>query len=271
MKKLLLGTVALAALGAGVTANAAEIAVPRRAAYVAPVAYTNWTGCHLGGMVGDEWGHNNGWTTTSATTRGPGAARPGGLPVTNGYDLNGFIGGFYGGCDYQFGAWLIGIEADWSNLNKSGQAFHLGTPTLLNSLWVNETQERWVATLRGRLGYAVDKWLLYVTGGVAWARIDSSEFLITTPIDTALLQTDTRTGWTIGVGTEYAVGWGWSARTQYLFVDIPSFTTFTPGVGNGLTSVTLTNLSNGPIYNHILTAGLTYKFGNYAYAAPVTK
>jgi outer membrane immunogenic protein len=266
MKKLLLGTVALAALGAGVTANAAELAVRRPAVRVAaPVAYTNWTGCHLGGQVGDEWGRNRGFTTTGATTFGlGGAAVPGGgLPVSNGYDLNGFIGGFYGGCDYQFGAWLIGIEADWSNLNKSGQAFHLGTPGLLNALWVNETQERWVATLRGRLGYAVDKWLLYVTGGVAWARIDSSEFLIINPIATGLLQTDTRTGWTVGAGIEYAVGWGWSARTQYLFVDIPSFTTFTPGVGNGLTSVTLTNLDNGPIYNHILTAGLTYKFGYY--------
>jgi outer membrane immunogenic protein len=124
--------------------------------------------------------------------------------------------------------------------------------------------------LRGRLGYAVDKWLLYVTGGVAWARIDSSQFLLIGdggPVGTGLLQTDTRTGWTVGAGIEYAVGWGWSARTQYLFVDIPSYTTFTPGVGNGLNSVALTNLDNGTIYNHILTAGLTYKFGNYAYAA----
>jgi outer membrane immunogenic protein len=265
MRKFLLGTAALVALGSGVTANAAELAVRRPAVRVAaPVAYTNWTGCHLGGQIGDEWGRNKGLTTTGATTKGlANGAVAGGLPVTNGYDLNGFIGGFYGGCDYQFGAWVIGIEGDWSNLNKSGQDFQLGT--ILAPGWVNETQERWVATLRGRLGYAVDKWLLYVTGGVAWARIDSSQFLITGPgpVATALLQTDTRTGWTIGVGTEYAVGWGWSARTQYLFVDIPSYTTFTPGIGSGLNSVALTNLDNGPIYNHILTAGLTYKFGYY--------
>ena len=72
MKKLLLGTVALTALGAGVTANAADTAVPRRAAYVAPVAYTNWTGCHLGGQVGPEWGRNNGFSTTAASTAGLG-------------------------------------------------------------------------------------------------------------------------------------------------------------------------------------------------------
>jgi outer membrane immunogenic protein len=279
MKKLLLGTVALAALGAGVTANAAEIAVPRRAAYVAPVAYTNWTGCHLGGMVGDEVGRNDGWTTRATTVGAVGgineptaalAAGVGaGVPIAPRYNLDGFIGGVYGGCDYQAGAWVIGIETDWANVNKSGQAFDLPP---FNTNFVKETQERWVSTLRGRLGWAVDKWLLYVTGGAAWMRIDSSSWNILAPITTGLTQTDTRTGWTVGAGIEYAVGWGWSARTQYLFVEIPSFTTLTPGTGNGfINGTTLTNLDNGRIFNHFFEFGLTYKFGNYASAAPVTK
>jgi outer membrane immunogenic protein len=300
MKKLLLGAVALAALGAGVTANAAEIAVPRRAAYVAPVAYTNWTGCHLGGSVGNEWGRNRGYTTTGASNHTgveftpdgeggfvahPGSpAVPAGQQVAPGFDMNGFTGGVYGGCDYQFGAWLVGIEADWSNVNKSGQTFDSFTFDVnghqaSNPSNVTEAQERWYATLRGRLGYAIDKWLLYVTGGAAWVRIDSSEWRILNPIPTALLQTDTRTGWTVGVGIEYAVGWGWSARSEYLYIDIPSYTTFNgAGVLNGpfvINPVTgsfagpPTNLSTR-LTNNVWRFGLTYKFGNYATAA-VTK
>jgi outer membrane immunogenic protein len=300
MKKLLLGTVALAALGAGVNANAAEIAVPRRAAYVAPVAYTNWTGCHLGGSVGNEWGHIRSYTTTGASTNiGSDTALeefnivhaiPAGQEVAPGFDMNGFTGGVYGGCDYQFGTWLVGIEADWSNVNKSGQTFDnftfrfTGTGAareVSTPLNVTEAQERWYATLRGKLGYTLDKWLLYVTGGAAWVRIDSSEWNILNPIPTALLQTDTRTGWTVGVGMEYAVGWGWSARSEYLYIDIPSYTTFS-GVGNLNGPFVVggsafqprfagppTNLSTR-MNNNILRFGLTYKFGNYATAA-VTK
>jgi outer membrane immunogenic protein len=305
MKKLLLGTVALAALGAGVTANAAELAVRRPAVRVAaPVAYTNWTGCHLGGSVGNEWGRDRGYTTTGASTTistvivpdvpgGPTGtflrAIPAEQEVAPGFDMNGFTGGFYGGCDYQFGAWVVGIEGDWSNVNKSGQTFDNFTfrtnaagaqVEVSNPLNVTEAQERWYATLRGRLGYAVDKWLLYVTGGAAWARIDSSEWNILNPIPTALLQTDTRTGWTVGAGIEYAVGWGWSVRSEYLYIDIPSYTTFTgAGTLNGpfvINPVTHnfagppTNLSTR-LNNNVWRFGLTYKFGNYAAAAAVTK
>jgi outer membrane immunogenic protein len=273
MKKLLLGTVALAALGAGVTANAAELAVPRRAAYVAPVMYHNWTGCYIGGQVGDMWGHNNGWNTTGASTASStaelatGATIPLNTPIAPGYDMGGFIGGFYGGCDYQVGAWVFGIETDWSNVNKSGQSFDQ-LPFFVT--YVKETQERWVGTLRGRLGVTMDKWLLYVTGGVAQMRIDSSSWCIQAPISTALLQTDTRTGLAVGVGTEYALTYNWYARTQYLFVDIPSYTTLTPGVGSGLTNGTISNLNTGHIYNHIFEFGLSYKFGGKA-PAVVTK
>ena len=275
MKKLLLGTVALAALGAGVTANAADIAVPLRAAYVAPVAYTNWTGCHLGGQVGYEWARNQGFGTTAASTAGLGGNPAPITPaLTPSFDMSGFLGGVYGGCDYQFGAWVIGIEADWANINNSGQAFDLGAAAVGFPGGVTtfrQTNERWVSTLRGRLGWAVDKWLLYVTGGAAWVRIESFTSNIEEPILLSFAQTDTRTGWTIGAGIEYAVGLGWSARAQYLFVEIPSFTTFTPGVGNGTLASEegspWNNLNNGPIHNHLLEFGLTYKFGNYAYAA----
>ena len=71
MKKLLLGSVALVALGVGAPAIAADMAARP---IVRPVAYTNWTGCYVGGAVGNSWGHSSGYATTAATTAGPAAA-----------------------------------------------------------------------------------------------------------------------------------------------------------------------------------------------------
>ena len=292
MKKLLLGTVALAALG--VPAIAADMGV--RPVVRPVVAYANWTGCHIGGFVGMESGQNNGYSTTSATTFGPGNGNlipPGtvfpGVPVSGGFNMNGFLGGGDGGCDYQWGNWVVGVEGDWSQMNKSGQAFtpfggQTGNPIPigvtpagaiinLGAPWVFQSTENWLATVRGRLGYAVDKWLFFVSGGGAWARIESSTQLITGPFLTPNLQNDTRSGWTVGGGFDYAITSaslmpGWSFRLEYLYVSIPSYTTFTPGVGAGLTptGITLTNLSTGKLTNNIVRVGLNYKFGNYAAA-----
>jgi outer membrane immunogenic protein len=269
MKKLLLGSVALVALGAGAPAVAADFGVAPRAVHY--VAGTNWTGCHVGGMVGDEWGTTNGWRTTSATTLGltGGPTTFPNTPLSPSYNMTGFTGGAYAGCDYQFGAWVVGVEGDWSSMNKAGQAFDL--PPFTTS-FVQQSTEHWVATARARLGYAVDKWLLYVTGGAAWARIDTAEWNILQPLQSAINDSNRVTGWTVGGGIEYDLRYGWSVRTEYLYVQLPSFTTFTPGSGTGLTTNTsFTNVSVGRMTNNILRLGLTYKFGNY-YAAPaVTK
>jgi outer membrane immunogenic protein len=89
----------------------------------------------------------------------------------------------------------------------------------------------------------------------------------------ANIQTDTRSGWTVGGGFDYALTNaslmpGWSARVEYLYVNIPSYNTFTPGTGSGLgltcPCATLTNLTTGKLTNNIIRVGLTYKFGNYA-------
>jgi len=234
MKKLLLTSVAFAALGAGAPAIAADFAVPRHVAYVGG---TNWTGCHVGGSFGYESGQNDGYGTTAATTlTGPGFSIPlfPGVPLTGKFHMDGFIGGGYGGCDYQFGAWVLGIEGDWSMMNNAGQSFPTGpillsvTPLdILNPKDMFQTTEHWLATARGRLGYAVDKWLFFVSGGAAWARIESNHWLPTVgPATTGDLQNDIRTGWTVGAGLEYALSYGWSVRSEYLYVTFPSYTTF---------------------------------------------
>src|SRR5271166_5101981 len=279
MKKLLLGTVALAALG--VPAIAADMGV-RPVAYVA--AGTNWTGCYVGGDVGDAWGRDSGYSTTAASTAGvlPGAVSLAGVgQLSQSFTTSGVAGGFYGGCNYQFGAWVIGAEGDWTVNNKEGQSFSVNGPSanvvlpgvVLPPGFYASSKENWLVTARGRLGYAVDKWLLYVTGGAAWAKINSSYTV--TPVSASAItwadqQSDTRSGWTVGVGYEYMLPYNWSIRSEYLYVKIPSYTTFNPGTGNGpLLTGAPTNLSHD-LTNNIFRAGLAYKFGPI-YAPVVAK
>jgi outer membrane immunogenic protein len=246
-------------------------------------------------------GHTSGYSTTSGTTLGfpalPVVLPPAGTQLSQDIDMTGVTFGGYGGCQVQFGVWVVGAEGDWWGNNKEGQAFAVNGPGPfivpgtgnIGSGLIWSLKERWYATARGRLGYAVDKWLFYVTGGAAWVKLDSSEFCVNNPnvsllgavvgpgqcvgpLASAVLQSDKRTGWTIGGGVEYALPYNWSIRSEYLFIKIPSYTTFTPGVQNGFgLAGAPTNLTVADINNHIWRAGLTYRF-DFGKAVPaVTK
>jgi len=281
MKKLVLSAIALAAPGIGAPAIAADMAV--RPVAAAPAF--SWTGCHLGGLVGFGWGRDPGYSTAAGSTfvTTP-PAFPQNVPLvagqqlTDSFNTSGFVGGGGAGCDYQFGSIVVGVDGDWNNTNKEGQSFIIshtnplflrtaagGTLGFLgNDVW--STQERWFATARGRVGYAVDRWLLYVTGGAAWMRLTSQECnLAPFPCGTTgVVQSDTRRGWTVGGGVEYAptvLKGHWIVRAEYLYINIPSYTTFTPGDGPGYATIGwATNLSHGAIENHIVRFGLSYKF-----------
>jgi outer membrane immunogenic protein len=242
MKRLFLGSVALVALGLGTPAAfAAERPVPRAPApapVVAPAYYT-WSGCYVGASAG---------TSNGSSQHFDGA----GVAITNSFDLSGFIGGGQLGCNWQFGAWVIGIEGDGSAVNKSGQGFELARPT-----WISETQERWFVTARGRLGMTWwDKTMLYVTGGGAWAKIDASEWLTTNPILTGHQESNTRSGWTVGGGAEYALGYGWSVKGEFLYADFGTYTTFTsPPFGAGDIAPRQVKVKD-----YIWRAGMNYRF-----------
>jgi outer membrane immunogenic protein len=272
MKKLFLGSVALVALGLGTPAAfAAEKAVP---AYTPPPppppAYT-WTGCYVGASAGYAGGKSShttvGNSVLTSTLGAPTAiSAPAGSDIAGDLNLSGFIGGFQGGCNYQVGAWVIGVEGDGSAFNKEGQNFEtaLAPFDVRRAAWISQTQERWLVTARGRLGltgwgWFGDKTLLYVTGGGAWAKIDASEFLIGTNSSTPAnghQESNTRSGWTVGAGIEYALGYGWSVKSEYLYVKFDDYTTFnSPPFGNG-------NIAprNVKLYDNIFRAGMNYKF-----------
>jgi outer membrane immunogenic protein len=109
-------------------------------------------------------------------------------------------------------------------------------------------------------GWWGDKTMVYVTGGAAWAKIDASEWLFanngTGPIRTGHQESNTRSGWTVGGGIEYAVGYGWSVRSEFLYVKFDDYTTFTTGpfaVGN-------VSPREVKLEDYIWRAGMNYKF-----------
>jgi outer membrane immunogenic protein len=185
MKKILLATIALGALAAA-PAMAADL---RRPAYAPPPMYIySWTGCYIGGNVGGLWARKE-WFDHD-----PGSITFGQSDGT--HDPSGFIGGFQGGCDYQFaGGFVIGIAGDYDWANASASNASILFPGFTNHTRVNS-----LASVTGRIGYAWDRFLGYVKGGGAWER-DEHDYSNGALIGTAAT---TRSGWTVGIGGEYA-------------------------------------------------------------------
>jgi outer membrane immunogenic protein len=139
--------------------------------------------------------------------------------------------------------------------NKDGQGFD----SPLNLGFIDQTHERWIATARGRLGYAVtDKWLWYVTGGGAWISAQQSTWLVGVPT-TRAIATQTLGGWTAGLGTEYMLGYGWSIKSEFLYVDVGSKRFFGPGANGTLNPAFVGE--DVKIRDYVFKVGMNYKFG----------
>jgi outer membrane immunogenic protein len=216
MKKIL-GSIAVLALAMPVGAQAADLPVAPayKAPVMAPVAYYNWSGCYIGGNLGGKWvAHRDG----SVTIPGVGGLATSTFVFDDGASNNNgaFIGGGQVGCNYQSGHFVFGIEGDfdwhrWSDGVTVGTVFPFNFVPGDSFSWTS----RWQASLRGRVGYAWDRTLLYVTGGVAWTKVDfTANWLAATCVSgqvvavcPGLVATDsqTLTGATVGAGFEYAI------------------------------------------------------------------
>ena len=193
MKKLLLASVGLIAFGIA-SASAADIqrrqVMPARApVYVTPVY--NWTGFYVGINGGGGWGKSD-WSNAFGTAD---AKLSGGL-----------VGGTIG-YNYQIGQAVLGVEGDidWSNIQGSTSNGICGGTTC-------HTRNSWLSTARGRIGYAADRFMPYVTGGAAFGDIKADAGFGS--------ETKTRTGWTVGGGLEAAIAGPWTAKIEYLYVDL---------------------------------------------------
>src|SRR5262245_19800221 len=200
MRKLLLSSVAAAALSAAVLpAKAADLAP-----YRAPAPYWSWTGFYFGGHLGSGWAFKQ-WDDPTGVFAAFGIT-----PFTGKSDFGGAIGGFQVGFNYQVGSLVWGLEADASLADIEGDTRCALALALCN------THITALGTITGRLGYTWDYLLLYVKGGAAWAREDLrlNSFFFADDFQA----TDTRWGWTIGAGLEYAFTSGFSAKVEYNYL-----------------------------------------------------
>jgi outer membrane immunogenic protein len=235
MKKFLLGTVALVALGATVPALAADLgarpAYTKAPAYVAQPIY-NWTGFYIGGHVGGAFDGNNSFTGT----------------LGNGSNGR-FLGGLQAGADYQFAPnWLVGIEGQYSWLgnNSNGVAF-----TGAGAGYVYANNQRSLGSLTGRVGYTWGPALLYVKGGYAYS--DYSEGLTLGGVPQAFtLNSAHHDGYTVGAGVEYMFAQNWSAKVEYQYYDF--------GKTNFVTPAVLTAFGSSRNDEHTVKAGINYRF-----------
>lgn len=291
MKKLLLGSVAVATLGVVGSAFAADMPAYRAAP---PPVVSDWTGPYIGIELGGKMADST-WTATSL--RDPPGVLLGGIsnpidptsPRT--YNPSGFRAGGYLGYNWQVNSlWVVGLEADAAWTNKTQTAvdlpgcgghfiavgvyqgcvlglFGAGVPgTDLASV-----ELRWDASVRGRLGYLVaPNLLLYVTGGVAWQNVRSTgvcgPFLVSDYCNTAfgvavgsqsITNSTTRTGGTVGGGLEGKLYGNWLLRGEYRYADFGNWNevfAFTPTPAGSNTYRYRLELQT-----HIVTLGLAYK------------
>ncbi len=204
----------------------------------------SWTGFYIGGNVGAGWSDR----TVSDTLFG--------LDITNQGNGATFIGGGQIGANYQINNFVLGVEADFdwaaNNSNSGGGVVIAGDTFRVMS---NNT---WVTTLAGRVGYAADRFLFYVKGGGGW--IGNSGFTVTNVTTGASLTTSNSnndSGWLVGGGAEWAFADNWSVRLEYDFLGLNDRT---------LTVPLAVPVIGGDVFTlhdrdvQMVTVGLNYRF-----------
>jgi outer membrane immunogenic protein len=226
-------------------AFAADISRPM-VTKAAPVSWTsttpaavNWTGIYLGVNGGFTFGGSD-WSDSVTGSS------------TSSFGTSGFVFGGTLGANYQAGVLVFGVEGDGDWADSSGFGTFTATSLCAGGCLTKNT---WLATTRGRAGYAFDRFLVYGTGGAAFGNVQAN--FSNDPISSA-----TKAGWTAGAGVEIAVAPLWSAKAEYLFVDLAH--------GSCTIDCAIANANGPPLIPNvavkfdesIVRAGINYKFGS---------
>jgi outer membrane immunogenic protein len=223
MKVLVSAGLALGLLVAAQGARAADLSVaPLYKAPPAPSPAYNWSGFYLGLNGGGGWGDS----------RWQGLGR---------VDTSGGQAGGTAGYNWQLGQGVVGLEGDmdWSGLK--GSSANAACPGGSCS-----TSSTWLSTVRGRIGYAFDRFMPYFTGGLAVGDIHAGAPGVPGA-------SNTNAGWTVGGGVELALPGNWSAKAEYLYVDLGDFNCGTACGG--------TPNQNVSMRENVFRAGVNYHFG----------
>jgi outer membrane immunogenic protein len=228
MKRFLASLAILA--GTTAFAVAADMVVKAPPSAMAPTY--SWTGFYVGGTGGAAWGSFDPSTSTVCV--------PGdylaciNVPAVNAAGAQSikpaaFTGGFETGYNWQANSFVVGLEGDIETLHLSGgattTALYPGAPpggvcpascfTISSSASTN-----WVATARGRVGYAVNNWLFFATGGAAFTSLHANfSFMDPTPAAEALSFSGSKTGYAVGGGAEAGLWGNWTVKVEYLYVN----------------------------------------------------
>jgi outer membrane immunogenic protein len=238
----------LSLMGFAGAASAADLAArtyTKAPAMAAPIY--NWTGCYVGIEGGGNWGRAG---TTAVTAPNPAVD---GLPITNAYHPSGGLAGGTVGCNYQVTDWVVGIEGDVSWTDTRGAAPNLAPFTTTST---NDFREKWFDTVRGRVGYAWDRVLLFGTAGGAFAGTTTD---VCTNTGVCVSDSQTRSGWVAGGGIEYGVWDNLSLKLEYLHADFGGKNYINPPVviaGTGTFDTRSIHLTDD-----IVRVGLNYRFG----------
>jgi outer membrane immunogenic protein len=218
MKKILLSSAALLGLTAG--AMAADLPSTAAPAPMIAVPIFTWTGFYVGVNAGYGWSSNDDATFVP------------GVGVVDADDDGGFVGGAQIGYNHQIGMFVLGAEADiqWADIGGNAGFVH---PVLG---YIEDDSDEWFGTLRARAGVALDRALVYATGGLAFGDSDA--------------------GWAVGGGVEYAFTNNLTAKVEGLYVNLDNGDRVAlPG--------TLGVADNNDVEFGVVRAGLNFKFGTY--------
>ena len=215
-------------IGAGSVALAADLPPPyvppprAPAMYVPVVPPYSWGGFYIGGNLG-------------AGFAGGSFRQPSGhLPVST-TTTQSFLGGGQVGLNYEFySGVVIGAEAMFDWLPNTKNTVNLATSPSNVALGSGTINNRWLTTATGKLGYAWDRVLLYGKGGGAWVGTNTSNATTAANVPIGFSGPATNSGWTAGIGIEWAFAGTWSARAEYDYIGLTNQTwTFASHAING--------------------------------------
>jgi outer membrane immunogenic protein len=224
------------------------------AKYGAAAGAYNWNGFYAGLNGGYGVGRNRSTESTAFA----------GAAISNEHFTlgpAGWLGGGQAGYNLQFTPnTMIGAEADWQWSNQSnsvcvsGCSSNFGFAGILNALTV-EQKIHWLTTLRGRVGYVQNDWLLYATGGPAWGHTAENVLLRAGGGVAAGSFNHTKSGFAVGAGSESKVAGNWTAKLEYLYVDLGTVTdTFASTPPAVVQTVTV------KVQEHVFRVGFNYAF-----------
>jgi outer membrane immunogenic protein len=238
MRRLFMTALSLLALGGAAVA----VELPPAPELPPDDSQPLWTGFYVGLNVGGALGSSRNAFNIDGFA----------LPSFN-TSPAGVVGGGEAGYNWQTGPWVLGLETNFEGSGLSGARTAPCSPPLCGALAPSYAQKLpWFGTLRPRVGYALGNWLVYATAGGALGQVDTKATAAVGSLVATDNRSQTRGGWTIGGGVEVELMAGWSAKIEYLYVDLGSRTT--------------TYLLDPPISNasrfsaNVITAGVNYHF-----------